>query len=35
VLASDATAWSLHPEKRRLQLADASATIVHKATARA
>jgi len=35
VLASDASAWSLHPGKRRRQLTDASATIVHKASARA
>ena len=35
VLASDATAWSLHPGERRPQLPLASATIVHKAAARA
>ena len=34
VLASDATAWSLHRGKWRRQLADASAAIVHKASAR-
>ncbi len=35
VLASDASAWSLHRGKRRRQLSLASATIVHKAAARA
>ena len=35
VLASDASAWSLHSGKRRRQLTGASATIVHKAAARA
>jgi hypothetical protein len=34
VLASDATAWSLHPGKRRRQLTVASATIVQSTAAR-